>query len=199
MGTSNKVLALFDFDGTLSSGDSLVLFLRYIYGDRLFYLGVLNCVPTLIAWRMRLLSNGVAKETLLKWFLEGVRVSDIIEKAECFSKNKLMRHLKVAAVDRLKWHQRLGHEVVVVSASAELWLNGLCNALDVKLIATQLEVVDGVYSGRFEGKNCNGDEKVLRVQSCYNTSEYAEIYAYGDSKEDLPMLMLATHPFYRKF
>jgi phosphoserine phosphatase len=56
-----------------------------------------------------------------------------------------------------------------------------------------------VITGRIEGKNCHGEQKVIRIQEEYNLSDYQEIYAYGDSSGDKPMLGLATNSFYKPF
>jgi phosphoserine phosphatase len=69
----------------------------------------------------------------------------------------------------------------------------------VSLISTRLETNNGKLTGRIEGKNCRGIEKVRRIKMQYKLDEYDEIYAYGDTKGDKPMLGLATIAFYKPF
>ncbi|STO97295.1 HAD family hydrolase [Helicobacter canis] len=54
-------------------------------------------------------------------------------------------------------------------------------------------------SGEFATPNCYGEQKAVRIRARYDLSNYAEIYAYGDSKGDRAMLELATHAFYKPF
>jgi phosphoserine phosphatase len=69
---------------------------------------------------------------------------------------------------------------------------------EASLICTKLESRDGKLTGRIEGNNCRGKEKVRRIQLNYNLVEYDEVLAYGDSKGDKPMLGLAIQ-FYKPF
>lgn len=97
----------------------------------------------------------------------------------------------------MEWHKRQGDTVVVVSASIDLWLKDWCKAQQADLIATMLEVKDGRISGRFLTKNCNGREKVRRIEERFNLSDFDYTYAYGDRPGDRPMLAMANERYYR--
>jgi HAD superfamily phosphoserine phosphatase-like hydrolase len=90
-------------------------------------------------------------------------------------------------------------EIVIVSASAGNWISAWSDSLLLKLVSTSLEIKDGRMTGRIEGKNCHGQEKVRRIREKWNLDEFGEIYAYGDSEADKPMLALATKSFYKPF
>jgi len=92
-----------------------------------------------------------------------------------------------------------GAEIVIVSASAENWIQQWCRQHQLQLIATRLEIKNDRMTGRILGRNCYGQEKESRITSSYNLSQYDEIYCYGDTKGDKPMLSLATFSFYRPF
>lgn len=64
-------------------------------------------------------------------------------------------------------------------------------------IATKLEQKDGKLTGKFNGNNCYGTEKVLRIKEKYNLKEFEKIYAYGDSKGDREMLALAHEGYFK--
>jgi len=89
--------------------------------------------------------------------------------------------------------------VVIVSASAENWLRNWCLTQGVSILATRLQDNNGRITGKIEGHNCHGEEKVHRVHEAYDLSEYAKIYCYGDTKGDKPLLGLATFSFYKPF
>jgi HAD superfamily hydrolase (TIGR01490 family) len=103
------------------------------------------------------------------------------------------------AIDRLCWHTEQGHKVVIVSASIECWLAPWCKKNGFELLATKLEVKNGVVTGNLLGSNCFGIEKVNRIKDKYDLSQFNYIYAYGDSKGDIQMLDLANESFYKPF
>lgn len=71
--------------------------------------------------------------------------------------------------------------------------------MEFELISTKLKSINEISTGKYLGANCYGFEKVRRIIEKYNLSEYNEIYAYGDSKGDLPMLQIANRRFFRSF
>ena len=66
-------------------------------------------------------------------------------------------------------------------------------------LATQMEVLDGSLTGRLQGKNCYGPEKVRRINEVVDKSDYDITFAYGDSRGDLEMLKMSDKPCYRRF
>lgn len=116
-----------------------------------------------------------------------------------FSSQKLGALLRAEALKKIDWHKRQGHEIAVVSASAQYWVAPFCKMHELKWITTQLEIKNNCISGNLSGENCNGLQKALRIREAYNLSEFEKIYAYGDSSGDKEMLALATEPFFRQF
>jgi phosphatidylglycerophosphatase C len=95
---------------------------------------------------------------------------------------------------RMRWHQEQGHVVILVSASLGSYLHPLGDLLEVDaVLCTELEEVDGILTGKLEGKNCRGEEKASRIQKwCEGAGIDVEdlVYAYGDSSGDVQMLEL---------
>jgi HAD superfamily hydrolase (TIGR01490 family) len=107
--------------------------------------------------------------------------------------------LRPKAMERIQWHKEQGHKVVIVSASIACWLKPWCDRNGLELIATKLEIKDGVVTGKLLTKNCYGKEKVNRVKELYNLNDYDYIYTYGDSRGDKELLELADKSFYKPF
>ena len=62
------------------------------------------------------------------------------------------------------------------------------------MLCTTLGVdADGILTGRLEGGNVRGPEKVRRVQEWLGAGP-VELWAYGDSGGDRELLALADHP-----
>ncbi|MGB7414865.1 MAG: haloacid dehalogenase-like hydrolase, partial [Thermosynechococcaceae cyanobacterium] len=67
------------------------------------------------------------------------------------------------------------------------------------ILGTRLVEHSGYLTGRIQGQNCYGPEKVKRLQGLLGNLEHFCIYAYGDSRGDQELLATATFPYYRKF
>ncbi|NOQ14615.1 MAG: HAD-IB family hydrolase [Methyloprofundus sp.] len=192
-------LALFDFDGTITSKDSLVDFIQYAVGKPKYYSGLLVLSPILMAFKLKLIANDHAKQQLISYFFKNWQETEFQRIATEYSVQQIDKITRPKAMQKIAWHQQQGHDLVIVSASMQSWLNQWCEQQGITLISTQLEMQDGLVTGKFATKNCHGAEKVARIKAQYNLSEYREIYAYGDSSGDKEMLAIATQPHYRYF
>ena len=86
---------------------------------------------------------------------------------------------------------------LLLSASPDIYLNLLANYLGVNMtISTQLEWKNGLLTGRLQGENCRGQQKLLRLLAVYDEhlTAWDQSYAYGDSLSDIPILGLVGNP-----
>lgn len=194
-----KSLALFDFDGTVTSKDSLFAFLVFSRGWIRFILGMLFLSPVLAAFKLGLVQNWKAKELLLTYFFKDMSEPAFQQLCTRFTAEVIPRIIRKKARERIESHVREGDRVVIVSASPENWVGLWAREYDLEWVATRLRVDAGKLTGKFSGKNCHGMEKVARVRVYLNLSEYHEIYTYGDSKGDLPLINLGTKKYYKPF
>ncbi len=185
-------LALFDFDGTISTEDSFLLFARSLSLPR-YLQGCLLLSPRIIAFLTGLYPNHALKEDFLVYFLKQKTMADMRLLAERFCSTSVPVILRPKAIERMRWHQDRGDHVSVVSACPRLILEPWCRRSAAELIATELEIdPESRITGRIAGRNCWGKEKVRRIRARYAVSDYDRIFAYGDSKGDLPMLEMAA-------
>jgi phosphatidylglycerophosphatase C len=198
-GTNTNVLALFDLDGTITTKDTFLEFIKYYHGSPKFYLGFLLSSPWLIFFKTGIIPNWRAKERVLEYFFKGESSHEFQQRGKQFCTEVLPALLKADAMAQLKKHQHQNHRVVIVTASAEDWVRDWCAHHNIEVLATQLAKHDGRITGKIEGKNCYGEEKVNRIKSFLDLTSYDEIFAYGDSSGDLPMLSLAHHKHYKFF
>ncbi|MBE0471888.1 MAG: HAD family hydrolase, partial [Methyloprofundus sp.] len=175
-----KAIALFDFDGTLTTKDSLGDFILFAFGKPKTVIGGILLSPTLAGYALGLMDNSKAKQQVLKYFFNGISVEKMQELGDSYAKERLPKILRPAGLEKLKWHQQQGHQIVIVSASTEYWLKPWTTSMGVDLLATQLEVKDNKLTGCYLGENCHGEEKVNRIQAAYDLAQYDEVYAYGD-------------------
>lgn len=195
--TAGQAIALFDFDHTVSADDSLKDFLLYAVGRTRLLLGALALSPLLVACALGLIPREMAKERVVSHFFGNWKYRHFASIASAYSRERLPQLVRPDALARIRWHQRRGHTVVIVTASLEDWIEGWCREQGLGLIATRLEVENGRVTGRFRGRNCNGAEKVRRIGLQYDLGAYDYVYAYGDSTGDNDMLALADEKYYR--
>ncbi|MBE0515052.1 HAD family hydrolase [Sulfurimonas sp.] len=184
-------LALFDFDGTLTTKDSLGEFLKQSVGRKKYLLNMFRFLPYFILWQTKLMNNGVAKEHLFRIFFKGMDEEFFKSKAKEFSLTKLDTMLNKERFKLLREHQAKGDRVVIVSASMRCWLQPWCDKEGVELLCTHLKFEEGTFCGKFLTPNCHGIEKANRIKAHLNLQEYETIHAYGDSSGDKEMLALA--------
>ena len=193
------VLALFDFDGTITSRDSFIEFIRFCKGSLSLYFGFFLLFPALILMKLKLVPNWKVKEWAIIYFFGNTSSEVFQKKCTEFAEKALPQLIKPNANNALQKHTNEGHRVILVSASPENYLQTWCKQQNIELIGTRLEQKDGKITGKIDGKNCYGQEKVNRIRSLLNTNDYTTIYAYGDSNGDREMLALSTNPNYRVF
>ncbi len=192
-------LALFDFDGTITTSDSFLLFLRHTAGEQRFMTGALSLLPGILRFKLGRYPNYRLKEDFLRHFFKGWEQERFNEAAREFTEKKIPPILRPRAVEQIRQHQDQGDRVVLVSASPEMVLGPWCTAMGMDLLATRLTVSEGRLTGSIQGRNCWGEEKVDRIQKNYRITDFDAVYAYGDSRGDREMLALADHPHYRFF
>jgi HAD superfamily hydrolase (TIGR01490 family) len=199
-------IAFLDFDGTITTKDTLLEFIKYSKGIPRFYLGFVLNSPWLIAYKIKLISNQRAKERILGYFFGRSPLAQFAKTCEAFSRAVLPSILRPKAVREISKLKASGATVVIVSASPGDWIRDWAASVGADLLATRLESApgkDGDHADRLTGRiylaNCHGEEKVRRIKECYDLSAYRHILTYGDSNGDKPMLGLGTASFYRPF
>jgi len=194
-----KQIAFFDFDGTVTKKDTLLEFIKHHKGDGWFWAGFVINSPFLVAYKVGLISNQWAKERILSFFFGKKSLADFQQACNDFSENEIPKLLRPKAIKEIKKLQEAGVEIVLVSASPENWIKKWSSANGISLIATRLETRKQRITGKIDGRNCYGEEKVRRIRETYDLSQYQKIYCYGDTKGDKPMLSLGNISFYKPF
>lgn len=197
--STGKSIAFFDFDGTITNRDSFFDFISFYRGKTRLYIGLLKLLPTLLAYKINIVPNWKAKEKVLTYFFKDEPVTKFQYRCDQYAMKRIPQVIREGAVQAIKYHQQLGHDIYVVSASPENWLSAWCQRKNLGLLATKLEVSSGTLTGKLRGNNCYGPEKVTRILSKVELANYDAIYSYGDSKGDREMLDLANHSYFRPF
>ena len=192
-------LAVFDFDGTLTSRDSMLEFTRFYSGNARFFLGMLYLMPMLLRYKAGWFPNWRAKERFLTHFFGNEPLPRFEAACKRFGLEKIPGLRRPAAVQCLEGHRAAGDQIVIVSSSAENWLGYWCREQQIPLIGTRLQVHDGLITGKLDSPNCYGEEKARRLREAFQLGDFVEIIAYGDSKGDFALFELATRHYYKPF
>lgn len=198
-----KKLYCFDFDGTLTTSDTLLEFIKYAKGRGRFLMVFLMYSPLLILMKLHLYPNWKAKQQIFAHLFAGMRIEKFDALCRGFAEESqhLLRPKGITLM-----HEALvaGAQVFIVSASIDNWVRpffDIRNLKGVQVLGTQIEVEDGKLTGRFKSNNCYGKEKVHRITEVlksFERSEY-EIEAFGDSRGDKEMLAFADKGHFKPF
>lgn len=192
-------LALFDFDGTITSRDTLIDFIIHTKGRLRFIIGFSILSPILVLNQLKLFPSKRTKELVLAFFFKETPMEQFQRWCDDFSEKRLPMIIRSKASEYIRNLQERNVRVIIVSASPQNWIAKWASSHNIEVIATRLEVVNGRLTGRIVGENCHGVEKINRIKNHLNLEAFTRIYAFGDTSADKPMLSLATDQFYRPF
>lgn len=194
-----KGIAFFDFDGTVTTKDTMLELIRYCKGNFAFYTGMGFLSFPIVAMKLGLITNHAAKERMLTFFFGGMNVEQFNQVCNDFTEKRLAGLIRPSALETINKLKEQEVEVVIVSASAQNWVKPWCDFHNLQLIATRLEIKNGALTGKITGNNCHGLEKVKRIKENFRLEQYQVIQCFGDTKGDRPMLALAHQAFYKPF
>lgn len=192
-------VAAFDFDGTLTNGESVTPFLMKVRGAGPVAAAIASDLPALAhAALVGGPASDDAKEALFMRLLAGVPTREIERIGAEFAEQHLRRRLRPDTRKRLEWHKKHGHHVLIVSASPECYVRPAAELLGADAaLATRLAVGGDILTGRYEGKNCRGAEKYARVMGWIRAQNLGPappvLWAYGNSRGDRRLLEAADH------
>jgi len=194
-----KSIAFFDLDGTVTSKDTMLEFIKFAKGKSRFVLGFLVNSPYLIAYKLNPNLNQWAKEKLMQHFFNNTPPTQFQKWGNAFATDVLPHLIRPKAAAEIQRLKESGTIIVIVSASFDTWVRKWTEQNNLQLLASIPEVKDGKITGRIKGKNCHGEEKVRRIKKAFALDKFDAIYAYGDTIGDQPMLKLATIAHYKPF
>ncbi len=194
---SRPRIAAFDVDGTLTTRDCVVPFLRQVAGT-------IGLATRLVGDARRTLpalvhrDRDALKACAAQAAFADRLVTDIDDHAAAFARLVHDTWLRSDTLAKLREHQNQGDTVVLVSASFEVYLRPLGGLLGVSdVLAARLDVGPGQrYTGALDGPNCRGPEKVRRLHSWLDERHRdgggrhgVHVTAYGDSTGDRELLL----------
>jgi HAD superfamily hydrolase (TIGR01490 family) len=196
----SATIAAFDFDGTLTTRDSLLRFIAWRRSRAEVALDLVRTSPLLALYGARLVGNERHKMALFARAFRDMPADAYERRAHDFARAELPRMIRVEALERVRFHQQRGDRVVLISASPTDWIVPWAASEGItEVIGNAAEVTDGKVTGRLAGVNCYGPEKVRRLVAQHPQRESYTLFAYGDGRGDKELLAAANHAYYRRF
>lgn len=193
-----KKLYCFDFDGTLTYKDTMFLYLKF-YDSTKFRIQFLRHIPLFILLKLKLADTEKVKKSFIGSILKGQTEEKIQSKSKQFFEHHYPKIVRENALDFIKNIDRNNTQSLLVTASLDIWVKPFANELKMELVSTRAEFKNGVFTGNFIGKNCNGKEKLERIKKEISNSKYDKIIAFGDTSGDIQMLKWANEGHYQFF
>jgi HAD superfamily hydrolase (TIGR01490 family) len=194
-------LALFDLDHTLLSGDSDVLWCEFLIAEGLLDRAEFEPRNRDMAERY---ARGLATPAEFCGFyaqtLAGARPDAWQGLRSRFLDEVIAPRIPAAARALVACHREGGDRVILTTATNRFLVELTARELGIgDLLATEVEVVDGTFTGRNSGILNMRDGKVMRLHDWLGAqglglSALADATFYSDSSNDLPLLLAVGHP-----
>ncbi|MDY3846751.1 MAG: HAD family hydrolase [Prevotella sp.] len=198
MEEKKKKIYAFDFDGTITTRDSLIAFIIFTRGRWRLAQWMMCHLPWLVLMKMRLYSNHHLKEQLFQDMFGGMPYEKMLGVSNDFAESHkdIIRHDAINIIEKAI---REGDTVAIVSASPEIWVRPFFREYEgIMFLCTRLETDNGLVTGHFTGSNCYGPEKVSRLKEAFPERDGYHLIAFGDSRGDREMLEFADEGYFRK-
>ena len=174
--------------------DSFTGFIFYALSKPHIFKQGLKILPWIQAYYLKVYPAHAMRPKLFNAMFKDASTAEILALAQRYVVD-LLHDLNPQLVQQLKQHQFNGDDVVVVSASVDIYLQYICQQLNVALICTETAIEKQQFTGRYSTPDCSQEQKKIRILEQYDLENYAAIYAYGNSDEDDAMLSLATYSY----
>lgn len=193
-------IALFDLDHTLLSGDSDVLWCNFLMAQGVLDRGLFAARNTDIETRYKI--GKVDPVEFAHFYLStlaGRAPAQWEALRQQFLREEIVPRIPQSSLDLVHSHQHRGDLVILTTATSRFLTELTAAHLGIThLIATEPELVDGVFSGKTTGVLNMRGGKVTRLQAWladrHQTLAQFHSFGYSDSINDLPLLELVDEP-----
>jgi len=186
--------ALFDLDGTITRVDTARLYVRYQRDNReVSPLMVLRVAAWALQYSLGVIDvPKVAGKALAQ--LRGTPEEAMTWRCDDWARRYVAPHIMDGAREAIERHRASGHLLAMVTGSTVYASRPLARALGIPhVVATELEVEGGRFTGRVVEPMCYADAKIVKARRLLDPLgiTLSECIFYSDSNTDLPLLAAA--------
>jgi phosphatidylglycerophosphatase C len=184
---------LFDLDGTITRRATLLPFVAGLlrrYPTRALRLS--SALPALLGFAAGRSDRGALKAEFIRATIGGLPRAVIADWTARFVPRLVARGLWGDAIAALEGHRRAGDTLVLLSASPDLYVPALGNALGFReTVCTEVSWDRDRLIGSLASPNRRGAEKARCLVELRARYPRQPVVAYGNAASDLPHLALA--------
>jgi putative phosphoserine phosphatase / 1-acylglycerol-3-phosphate O-acyltransferase len=193
----DSYIVFFDLDLTLTraiSGKALAVtgFKKGLFSGWDF----INAIFLSVVFRLKLKDPYRIVGNMVRW-VKGMDESTMNDLCSEVCRDTLLPSVYKDALTEIEFHKSKNAKIVILSSALKRICTDISKALNIDdIICSELEVSDGVLTGRPIGNLCFAEEKAIRlVDYCEkNNQNVSESWYYGDSISDVPALSKVGHP-----
>ena len=205
--TQNKtILAVFDFDGTLTSGHLWMGIAKHHWKKKVKRMALIGYItshlPLLLLAKTKIYSQ---EKNRAKWGedLIGLLKDFTIEETEAIfqwvTDEYFWPLMRQDVIARLNQHKQQGHKIVLLSGMFTPYLRIIGKKLKADyVIGTEMELKDRRYTGKIIQPLCFSDNKAKYLNRFIERQQFdidlTASSAYADSFYDLPVLEMIGYP-----
>ena len=192
----SAIVAFFDMDYTTLDDSSGLLYVKYLRRQKRIGRRVLLRIAwwTLL-YQVSAIDVNSAVPKMLS-YAEHQSASRLMAESYVWFDEVLRKHIAPRAVDKIDFHRRQGHRVVLISASTQFAVQPVAEYLHLDFLCTQLIDRNDELTGQVVDPPCYGAGKVVWAQRYAEAHGAAlrDAYLYTDSHSDRPLLDVVGHP-----
>lgn len=174
-------MKIYDFDNTIYNGDSTVDFYFFVLKRKISLIilwPILFC--NYIKYVFKIITKEQLKESFFSFLIKINNIDTLID--SFWEKNEYK-------IKRWYLNQKRKDDVII-TASPSFLLKPICEKLEInKIIASEVDK----KTGKYNGLNCYGEEKVVRFYKEFSNGEIDQFYT--DSLSDKPLIDIAREAF----
>lgn len=190
----SKKVVFTDFDGTYIKGDSYMRSLLFFTGYKFFFKSSIKLLFIVVEYYFNFITRNEAKRRSYELFYSGMSTEQIEHKLNDFY-NQM--HIFPKVKKKINEFRALGCKIIVVTASLDVYMYFFAKKFGFDdCICTETEKEGKILTGRLKRKNCNYNEKVVRIKESKYYDPDAQIIAFGNSKGDEDMFKLASEFYF---
>ncbi|MBO6258144.1 MAG: HAD-IB family hydrolase [Succinivibrio sp.] len=192
-------VAFFDMDETLVNGDTNDLSVKYYLKHGLITEDFIRPLPD---YHQRFFEGNLDIREFIAYIVQPVlplscqRLDEVV--TGIVTEN-ILPHIRPGAKKTIAFHKQRGDTTVIVTSTVDFIVKKLSQALqiDAVIAAPVKTTADGCIEGSLDGLVPYQEGKVTLIKQFVRERQLSleDSYAYGDSINDLPMLLLCDHRF----
>jgi phosphatidylglycerophosphatase C len=189
---TNKVVAIFDLDKTITRKDTYLAFLVHLLRRHPTRILRSTWLPfAVFLYKLRLRDNSWLKKTFLQSIAGGMSRTQITLCTHQFLDTLIKQGLRPSALQAIKCHKDADHQLILATASFDFYTQELGHRLGFdKIICTQSCWDDNNnLLGKIKGENCYGENKLARLAEYFGDHRHQlHLIGYTDHHSDTPFL-----------